>query len=112
MFKKKPKKEKENDLKIDVVEEELMGAEKTEAEPEKKEEKPVETPKEPEKTAEPEKPKEETASAADIVNDLYTQLEIVGKAIVNIEKQIEALKLNQIWLQQYTTNALKATEIK
>ncbi len=93
----------------------MKGGEKIEAEPKKKEEKPVEAPKEPE--AKPkeaiEPPKEETPSnATDIINDLYNQLETVGKAIVNIEKQIEALKMNQVWLQQYTTNALKATEVK
>lgn len=99
---KKPKEEK-NDLKIEPVEEELKGAEKIK--PEKKEEKPAETPKE------PEKPKEETASASDIINDLYNQLEVIGKTLVNVEKEINALKMNQVWLQEYITNALKATEV-
>lgn len=95
------KKEKKEEKIKTGVEEELEGAEKIEPEPAKKKEKPSKTPKE-----------EQTASAAEIINDLYNQLELVGKTLVNMEKEINALKMNQVWLQQYITNALEATEVK
>jgi len=99
MFKKKPEKEKkEKEIKTNV-EEEFKDTEKIE--PAKKKEKPSKTPK----------AEEQTASAVDIINDLYNQLEVVGKTLVNMEKEINALKMNQVWLQQYITNALKATEV-
>jgi len=69
---------------------------------EKKEEIPKEeTPP----AAEPTKEEAKEPTIADVVNDIYTQLE-------TMRRELEALKLNQIWIQQYVTNALKSTEVK